>query len=393
MCANLQELIKKIILSFCEVNVKYQHQLELYGSVHVRADGEDICGFLLNEQSHQTDNLGDDVVTRKISNSHGRHSDKNNPIVSQQQPKVHASQEVESQSIPDDTNSIEILSDCEESKPDLEEIAATQKKEICDLTRDFENVTDNEQRITMTHPIVDLRTNRQDCPPDQFSLPPLIVINPDVPNQKDSASEAIPTELYNTNIGAAPTSRAPTSQPRVQTATTPNVSARLNDRESENKYCAFCLKQFTSNLLLKLHLQRWHSQQLTMITKSDNNSNTCNCKLCGSVFVSYDMYCKHPCLTVPAGSVLQLKCSLCSETFKNRIHLKRHLKNIHGEKSFGYKCTVCSSVLSTKDGLQCHMNSKHSRNRVWTCSICVNKIFFSRQALYNHRKTTHSSKT
>ena len=51
--ANLQlkQLLKHTLKAFCEVNILFQEKLEIYGSVHVRADDQDVMGFLLNERA------------------------------------------------------------------------------------------------------------------------------------------------------------------------------------------------------------------------------------------------------------------------------------------------------------------------------------------------------
>ncbi|KAI0240934.1 hypothetical protein LSAT2_004531, partial [Lamellibrachia satsuma] len=50
LCTNLTELVKKTLLSFCEINITFSSHLEIFGSVHVHADGDDVISFLLNEK-------------------------------------------------------------------------------------------------------------------------------------------------------------------------------------------------------------------------------------------------------------------------------------------------------------------------------------------------------
>lgn len=62
--ANLSELMKKIVLAFCEVNVKFASRLDIYGSIHVRADDCDVTSFVLNEHTYnQIENTDDQVET------------------------------------------------------------------------------------------------------------------------------------------------------------------------------------------------------------------------------------------------------------------------------------------------------------------------------------------
>lgn len=50
LCANLNELVKKLLLTFCEVNVNFEHHLDIYGSIHIRADNQDVISMMLNER-------------------------------------------------------------------------------------------------------------------------------------------------------------------------------------------------------------------------------------------------------------------------------------------------------------------------------------------------------
>ena len=49
LCADLDQLLLRTIQSFCEVNVQYDRSLQIQGSIHIRADNEEIASFLLNE--------------------------------------------------------------------------------------------------------------------------------------------------------------------------------------------------------------------------------------------------------------------------------------------------------------------------------------------------------
>ena len=46
-CPGLEEVIKRSILALCEVNVKYEQQLDVLGCVMVRADNLPTLTFML----------------------------------------------------------------------------------------------------------------------------------------------------------------------------------------------------------------------------------------------------------------------------------------------------------------------------------------------------------
>ena len=47
MCPTLTIMLTKTIKALCEVNIKYEKNLEISGSLHVRSDGEKILTCLI----------------------------------------------------------------------------------------------------------------------------------------------------------------------------------------------------------------------------------------------------------------------------------------------------------------------------------------------------------
>lgn len=62
LTASLTELVKKFVISFCEVNVGYHDRLDVFGSIHVRSDDSDVVAFVLNEHCYKkpSEELSDD---------------------------------------------------------------------------------------------------------------------------------------------------------------------------------------------------------------------------------------------------------------------------------------------------------------------------------------------
>ena len=76
LCTNLADLVKKILLAFCEVNVSFSQRLDIYGSIHVRSDDSDVTCFLLNEHCYRHASPANDidaesVFTRHVSSRRG----------------------------------------------------------------------------------------------------------------------------------------------------------------------------------------------------------------------------------------------------------------------------------------------------------------------------------
>ena len=49
-CPSLPDLLRKTVLTFCEGSVKFQSNLEVIGSLHIRSDNDRVVTFLLDEQ-------------------------------------------------------------------------------------------------------------------------------------------------------------------------------------------------------------------------------------------------------------------------------------------------------------------------------------------------------
>jgi len=70
MRKNLCEVLKKIVLAFCEVNVDFSSRLDVYGSIHVRADDTDITNFVLNEHTFRPQEVPDNPVDSSLYERH-----------------------------------------------------------------------------------------------------------------------------------------------------------------------------------------------------------------------------------------------------------------------------------------------------------------------------------
>ncbi len=64
LCPSLPDLLRKTILTFCEGSVKFDHRLEVIGSLHIRSDNEKVVTFLIDE-----------LVSRPPSPNHSKSSE------------------------------------------------------------------------------------------------------------------------------------------------------------------------------------------------------------------------------------------------------------------------------------------------------------------------------
>lgn len=71
----LNDLIKRLLIAFCEINVTFNTRLDIYGSVHVLSDNLEISSILLNEHSFKkngirtdksADNLLEEAATTRM---------------------------------------------------------------------------------------------------------------------------------------------------------------------------------------------------------------------------------------------------------------------------------------------------------------------------------------
>jgi uncharacterized Zn-finger protein len=79
-------------------------------------------------------------------------------------------------------------------------------------------------------------------------------------------------------------------------------------------------------------------------------------------------------------------CPVCSKVLKSRMHLQRHVQQIH-ESGFRFFCEVCHKGFRRKDNLKCHMRI-HSGEQPYKCSYC-SKMFRFKSGYSFHMKNRH----
>ena len=78
------------------------------------------------------------------------------------------------------------------------------------------------------------------------------------------------------------------------------------------------------------------------------------------------------------------KCGQCERVFTSFLALKRHIRNIHGNRVKGtFKCTLCPAVYKEKKNLILHKRAAHSGERPFQCTYC-DQSFIGKRHLMRH---------
>lgn len=149
----------------------------------------------------------------------------------------------------------------------------------------------------------------------------------------------------------------------------------LAHKKSHNPHeCEECHKKFTTEISLKLHLQRFHT------------GKTFKCSTCGRTFSQKSSVKNHE--RVHAGGSL-FRCEVCSMTFTRKSYLAQHSKTVHVRER-KWKCSTCGRAFEHNTLLRRH-ERVHTGERPYECDVCMRR--FTRQDhLSEHRARAHSGK-
>ncbi|XP_044736950.1 zinc finger protein 93-like [Chrysoperla carnea] len=129
----------------------------------------------------------------------------------------------------------------------------------------------------------------------------------------------------------------------------------------------------------------YHSLHLRAHEKSHNNL----CSVCNSSFSTRKKLTQHK-LTHKKS----LKCETCEETFRTKVNLRKHVRQMHPNVSppkvkreeENVSCDVCGKVVRRRN-LSTHMLSHRERDNL-NCRYCE-KVFLSPEALKDHMEVDH----
>jgi hypothetical protein len=80
------------------------------------------------------------------------------------------------------------------------------------------------------------------------------------------------------------------------------------------------------------------------------------------------------------------KCQICSKVLKTRVHLRRHMHQIH-QSNPKFVCEFCQKTFRRKDNLKCHLRI-HSGEQPFECKICQRRFRFKSGYSF-HMKNQH----
>jgi KRAB domain-containing zinc finger protein len=160
--------------------------------------------------------------------------------------------------------------------------------------------------------------------------------------------------------------------------------------------CLICAKFFSSKTNFQSHQRAHHSKELKL--------EKFTCDLCAKEYGSYHAIERH-IEEVHSDLEFKFKCgSHCERTFrtsqayqmhlyrikkkkckicrKEVIHIKNHMKIVHGAHERPYECLVCSKRFKRKSELKIH---EGSHDKKFQCDICQRKFALKSQ-LKKHLK-------
>ena len=193
----------------------------------------------------------------------------------------------------------------------------------------------------------------------------------------------------------------------IPNGTTETMEEHIETSHRKKNICDICQRGFVNQHSLKLHKRSQHS--------SSPLPRNFICKVCGSDFLTrsglrlhnvsiHEKPKKHECekcgkrfnfKNVLAGHMLTheeiaLKCPQCSNTYRTKKSLKRHIQ-VHHEGKGQNICHHCGMALITKEYLQIHIKTIHEGEKPFECKECGKK-FAHQSGLRYHTKATHEKR-
>ncbi|XP_005111930.1 uncharacterized protein LOC101862846 [Aplysia californica] len=109
------------------------------------------------------------------------------------------------------------------------------------------------------------------------------------------------------------------------------------------------------------------------------------CDTCGKAFKRTDALQQHKLVHL-ARSARQLpfKCSTCSKAFRSQAHLKEHMSMHSSERP--YLCQYCGAAFKTQPVQKKHILTLHIKPRTHVCAVCFRQ-FNTKHALQRHEST------
>uniref|UniRef100_A0A182NM63 C2H2-type domain-containing protein n=1 Tax=Anopheles dirus TaxID=7168 RepID=A0A182NM63_9DIPT len=132
--------------------------------------------------------------------------------------------------------------------------------------------------------------------------------------------------------------------------------------------CRYCSSSFHTKTELYNHIAAMHISE-----------DRAECEQCGAMFTSNKLLKQH---LESHRTVRNFRCSQCDRLFKTQHQLKRHIVSVHHVVRF--QCEHCDVSYSRRDKLRMHVERAHQIQTYFVCEICV-RSFDTEDALREHR--------
>ena len=137
--------------------------------------------------------------------------------------------------------------------------------------------------------------------------------------------------------------------------------------------CSLCGRKYAAKHKLEHHIASIHEGIKPHL-----------CPLCGHAFVQANNLKKH--IAMVHEGKRPYSCDACDKTYKMKLHLKNHKARAHDEKT-PFKCPTCDKAFSVEIDMKKH-SFIHTNIRPHECNACDLK-FKRRVHLKTHLKTIH----
>ena len=157
-----------------------------------------------------------------------------------------------------------------------------------------------------------------------------------------------------------------------------------HEGSNEEQQCNRCGKKFLRFDLLKLHLDREHSENRDVHAQPIQqrpHAKTATCSYCQQHFVSKSDLARH--YAQAHAGARPYKCTYCEATFKTAGSLTVHERIHTGERP--YKCTHCEKTFKQSGTLKTHINTCHNVHAKFVCETCQ-KVYSSVKTLKLHSR-------
>jgi len=397
-CRDLTDLVKNIVLGFCKINVQYTERLDIYGSLHIRADNRDVANFMLNEHCYNNSRASSPTVTSAAQVSHESDGNDDNSQMTRKNLDEHAVKmepsvgSGENQNASADTNlwqwpdaASTMTSQHQSASFPQSSYSTTQPASAWSSNGSPRDSSAAVSKYLVPGNVLDVKTEPaasdnlllnddtieildDDCSQDAnesetAEFKPGFYsgadeYGADMPYESEDYlqyDDSTSTAYQYSNVSASgyftkqPSAASSAKRGRPRKASLPSVGE--NVAGSSEKVCDYCQERFASDDELSRHFMQYHQ------------------------------------CTMPPADVRQQK------------HRKTHVDQAPGSQLSGsaevvvqmYKCRVCGQIFRSRDGLNNHENVKHTGSRRYRCNFCSEE-FLTRQNAYLHRVKFHRLK-